>query len=562
MQGITSNVDLSNLDAIIDRAENIQNIFASDIDQGAYLTIRQMAEALSDGRVQAEAVRAEMLAIRETDVSQNVSDLALALDEVARRWGAMEAKVAVTGVAVDDALASLEEFYATLADNARAQGFTGEIVSELEDLVDEFDGTAESAEETLDAILDVAEANGIDMGWLESVLISLTGNFLSLADAARLARAEMDAATGMSREAQIRTFREADAASMVPINEGQEWLAEQERRNSLTREQRDLENEISSIRKDMPEGAFLTDAEVEALANANLAWAENNKKGGGGKKSDKDEFQREIDQYRERLGLMQAEYDLQSQLNPLVNDYGYAVERLRAQMELENAAAKAGLEITPQRRAEIEQLADGYAQAAANAARLTEIQDRTRQAFDDLGSAARNALDSIIDGFIEGKSAGDILNDVVRDLARNMLSIGLNLLTGGISGMLGFADGGYTGPGGKYEPKGVVHGGEYVFSKQAVSKAGVGNLEALHRSLRGYADGGLVAPSVPMVSSPGSGHGMQPIRIALEVQEGSAFETRIIEVSGPVSAEISKRTVQTYDRAMPGTMSNYDARYR
>src|SRR5690606_17427230 len=46
-----------------------------------------------------------------------------------------------------------------------------------------------------------------------------------------------------------------------------------------------------------------------------------------------------------------------------------------------------------------------------------------------------------------------------------------------------FAEGGYTGSGGKHQPKGVVHGGEYVFSKKAVSKIGVGKLEAMHRSL-------------------------------------------------------------------------------
>lgn len=40
--------------------------------------------------------------------------------------------------------------------------------------------------------------------------------------------------------------------------------------------------------------------------------------------------------------------------------------------------------------------------------------------------------------------------------------------------------GGYVGDGGKYEPKGIVHGGEYVFSKEATSNLGVGYLGALH----------------------------------------------------------------------------------
>jgi murein DD-endopeptidase MepM/ murein hydrolase activator NlpD/phage-related minor tail protein len=58
----------------------------------------------------------------------------------------------------------------------------------------------------------------------------------------------------------------------------------------------------------------------------------------------------------------------------------------------------------------------------------------------------------------------------------------------------GFANGGYTGDGGKYQPAGVVHAGEFVFTKEQTAKAGVGNLYAMARSLAGYAKGGLVHP--------------------------------------------------------------------
>ncbi|GDO96233.1 phage tail tape measure protein [Escherichia coli] len=52
-----------------------------------------------------------------------------------------------------------------------------------------------------------------------------------------------------------------------------------------------------------------------------------------------------------------------------------------------------------------------------------------------------------------------------------------------------FATGGFTGTGGKYEPAGIVHRGEFVFTKEATSRIGVGNL---YRLMRGYADGGYV----------------------------------------------------------------------
>lgn len=48
------------------------------------------------------------------------------------------------------------------------------------------------------------------------------------------------------------------------------------------------------------------------------------------------------------------------------------------------------------------------------------------------------------------------------------------------SDLPGHATGGYTGNGGKYDPAGIVHRGEFVFSKAATSRLGVGFLSSLH----------------------------------------------------------------------------------
>ncbi|MCY1548371.1 hypothetical protein D9M68_844750 [compost metagenome] len=78
----------------------------------------------------------------------------------------------------------------------------------------------------------------------------------------------------------------------------------------------------------------------------------------------------------------------------------------------------------------------------------------------------------------------------------------------------GYAVGGYTGPGGKYEPAGIVHAGEHVQPQEVVREPGAlpfleqirrygfrRTLQNISQSLRGYADGGLVSsaltPSVP-----------------------------------------------------------------
>lgn len=62
----------------------------------------------------------------------------------------------------------------------------------------------------------------------------------------------------------------------------------------------------------------------------------------------------------------------------------------------------------------------------------------------------------------------------------------------------GFAHGGYTGDGGKYEPAGVVHRGEYVVPQEIVhNPVYSGHIHALESARRGgYADGGIVSRSI------------------------------------------------------------------
>ena len=60
---------------------------------------------------------------------------------------------------------------------------------------------------------------------------------------------------------------------------------------------------------------------------------------------------------------------------------------------------------------------------------------------------------------------------------------------GSLASAIGFSGGGYTGDGGKYQPAGTVHRGEFVFTKEATSRIGVKNLYAL---MKGYANGGAV----------------------------------------------------------------------
>lgn len=93
----------------------------------------------------------------------------------------------------------------------------------------------------------------------------------------------------------------------------------------------------------------------------------------------------------------------------------------------------------------------------------------------------------------------------------------------------GFANGGYTGHGGKYEPAGVVHKGEGVLTQEEVKAlGGPQGFEDLRKSIRrGYATGGLVADThrvgmgaVSAINSGGgNGSGSGDVNITVNVTD-------------------------------------------
>ncbi|WP_107341477.1 tape measure protein [Agrobacterium pusense] len=251
----------------------------------------------------------------------------------------------------------------------------------------------------------------------------------------------------------------------------------------------------------------------------------------GGKKTKKtreNDYEREVEQITKRTAALNAETEAQAGLNPLINEYGFAVEFSRAKQDLLTAAQEAGVKITPELTKSIEGLAAGYANAVVASEQLAEKQDEIRQRAEEAMATAKDVTRGMIDGFIEGASAADILADSLKKIGNALIDDVLNSIfkvnsaSGGgggfLSGLFGlfggskgsfpsapgglYSGGGYTGDGGKYQPAGVVHKGEYVFDQAAVKAAGgPAAMEAMRRNLKGYANGGPVGISVPSVPS-------------------------------------------------------------
>lgn len=155
---------------------------------------------------------------------------------------------------------------------------------------------------------------------------------------------------------------------------------------------------------------------------------------------------------------------------------------------------------------------DNYIYEAANAAKISE------GFFTSMFSSMENSVTQFA---LTGKfSFSDFTKSILSDMARiasqqaasqllgMLVSWGVSAWAGsGPSGtnstdytgadyqnwIIGKSEGGYTGPGGKYQPAGVVHKGEVVWSQQDIARAGgVGVVEAMRKGYAGYANGGAV----------------------------------------------------------------------
>lgn len=155
-------------------------------------------------------------------------------------------------------------------------------------------------------------------------------------------------------------------------------------------------------------------------------------KGKKGKRDRDDDYERETKQVLERAAAIQAETAAQAALNPLIDDYGYAVEKARIEQDLLTAAKEAGKAVTPELRAEIEQLAHWYATSAAEAERLAESQDHIREAADFAKGMMLDAInglrDALADGKLEWKELADIAIQALNKITDKLLNEVLDAL--------------------------------------------------------------------------------------------------------------------------------------
>ena len=143
-------------------------------------------------------------------------------------------------------------------------------------------------------------------------------------------------------------------------------------------------------------------------------------------------------------------------------------------------------------RVEQQRAADATQEASNLAAEVAAQEQRIAQLKSEV--AAPVVLQVDIDEAEERVRAIKAELDALQD---KTITVRVNRVEGAAD-LPGFARGGWTGPGGKYQPAGIVHADEHVMPKHRVREPGM--LALLERlrlngmsALRGYADGGLVS---------------------------------------------------------------------
>ncbi|HHR1176092.1 TPA: phage tail length tape measure family protein [Klebsiella pneumoniae] len=186
-----------------------------------------------------------------------------------------------------------------------------------------------------------------------------------------------------------------------------------------------------------------------------------------------------------------------------INEYDQAQQELQRWLAAqEEAYAKAG-EITAEGEARMTSIRQRAADAnqVIEAQKNTIISAATQSLFDSTAEIMRTGFgeqsaiykvafaaskafaiadsmvkiqQAIASGAVSAPYPANII--AMASIAAQTASIVSNIQA--VSGV-GFASGGYTGPGGKYQPAGIVHKGEYVFDQASTNRIDVSQLEAL-----------------------------------------------------------------------------------
>jgi GH24 family phage-related lysozyme (muramidase) len=242
------------------------------------------------------------------------------------------------------------------------------------------------------------------------------------------------------------------------------------------------------------------------------------KDAGIGGRSPSDIFAGDVQQVQARIEALKAEYAAQATLNPLVNDYGYAVAKARIEQQLLSEAQKAGLEITPALREQIAGLAENYARATVASEQQKEAQQRLNEQMKQLQGLGKEVMSGFLSDLRNGASASEALSNALNKVLDKLIDIGLESLFSG--GLFGGGKGGLLGG---FLIPGILH------------KGGVAGSD-------GYGHGRAVSPSAFTGAKryhKGGIAGLQPGEVPAILQRGEVVLPRGTKAGGSQAVHVT-----------------------
>lgn len=361
-----------------------------------------------------------------------------------------------------------------------------------------------------------------------SVLSGVAQGLAAAAKQAAILRAEQEALAQQGPQ-QLTPRQTSDRTN---------FIAEQDRINTLTTEQLNLEREIARVKSEAGrDDIALTDSEATRLAKERIdaearrakIIKDNNEAAKAGASSVKD-----IEKERDAVIALIERLEYEQSLIGATNE----------QKAVQNALRQVGAAATDLEREQITGLVEeNY--------RLTESYRAQEQAVKAVQSEASSLLSGYLRDIKNGVDGAEALSRVFDKLADKLIDIAAQNLVAAAFGGLGGGGGGglfsFIGSlfGGRRATGGNVRPGMAYAVGERGPEAFVPNV------------GGTIVPA----SALGGGSSQSPTRIVLEVQEGAAFTTRILEVAGPQSVEITRAGVESYNSVSPAVRAEQNMRF-
>lgn len=203
---------------------------------------------------------------------------------------------------------------------------------------------------------------------------------------------------------------------------------------------------------------------------------------------------------------------------------------------------------------------------------MNKLKDGVMETFDKI----KGTIQSTIDWFKEKLGFSEQTEQKIAQTKEKVERAGENAMNGaGDYYMAGLGydvvnnkkwSGGYAGNGGKYEPKGIFHGGEYVMTKEATSRLGIHTLNALNYGKQALIAGGLgvsvataapvqVDTRAPISARPVAAQVTQAMTVQITVNAAQGMDERMI--AQQVAKELQRIQSQQQARARSSLRDRY-----